>query len=154
MPIQPIRLDTHRAMLVAGLRRTHEAEHAHLTIPGQWREFRRMAGLPRVDPTVTYGVICAGSPTSLEYLCGAEVTSFAGLDPAIGRVRITAPQRYAVFLHEGPASRIGETWRAILGEWLPGSGHASAVAPDFEVYDRRFDTDRGTGPVEIWFPIA
>lgn len=154
MVIQPLRFDTHRPMLIAGVRRRHEAAHAHVSIPEQWREFKRMRGLPRVDLTVTYGVICAGSPEGLEYLSGAEVTSFDGLDAAIGRVRIAAPQRYAVFLHEGSVSRIGATWRAILEEWLPQSGQKSAQAPDFEVYDRRFDGDRGHGPVEIWFPIA
>jgi predicted transcriptional regulator YdeE len=153
MTIQPVRFDTHRPMLVAGLRRKHLLGHSHVSVPEQWREFKRMKGLARVDLTVTYGVICAGSSTEIDYLSGAEVPSFEGLDPAIGRVRI-AEQRYAVFLHQGPVSGIAQTWRAILDDWLPRSGETSANAPDFEVYDRRFDGDRGIGPVEIWFPIA
>ena len=43
--------------------------------------------------------------------------------------------RWAVFRHVGPYETLSETWRAIFGEWLPGSGHSLRPAAPFERYE-------------------
>lgn len=140
-------------MLLAGLRRHHEFAESVRTIPEQWQELRSLGKLPGQVGTVSYGVMCGESPGGFEYLCGSEVESFAGLADNIGRMRLT-PQYYAVFLHSGHIAAIRGTWQRIFGEWLPGSGYASAQRPDFETYDQRFDPRTGLGSVEIWIAIA
>ena len=39
-----------------------------------------------------------------------------------------AAGRWAVFRHVGPYETLSKTWRAIFGEWLPGSGRNEAPA--------------------------
>lgn len=42
--------------------------------------------------------------------------------------------RHAVFLHEGPYEKFGETYNAIFSDWLPSSGEKLRDAPCFEEY--------------------
>ena len=60
---------------------------------------------------------------------------------------------YLVFPHRGHISGIPATWRAIMENWLPGSGSRMADAPNFERYAEDFDGNTGLGGVEIWIPI-
>lgn len=41
---------------------------------------------------------------------------------------------YAVATHQGPYDRLGETYAALMGQWLPAHDHVLAEAPCFEVY--------------------
>ena len=62
--------------------------------------------------------------------------------------------RYAVFTHRGHISDIRRTWYTIWNKALPDAGLTARQAPDFELYDRRFDPETGRGEVEIWVPVA
>jgi AraC family transcriptional regulator len=42
--------------------------------------------------------------------------------------------RYAVFLHEGPYEKLKDTYQAVYGQWVPGSGCKLREKPCFEVY--------------------
>ncbi|HEU4558901.1 MAG TPA: GyrI-like domain-containing protein, partial [Longimicrobium sp.] len=152
--IEPSRIARGRAMLLAGLRRVHSFADAPQGMPAQWEEFLRMGMPPGQVGTATYGVICSGDPQTqtVEYMAGVEVAAFENVTPEYGRVRVF-PQTYAVFTHRGHVSTIGKTWDAIWNDWLPGSGHQTASAPDFELYDERFDPATGSGEIEIWVPI-
>lgn len=155
-PLTPSRHETGRPLLLAGVRRQHAFATAADTIPEQWRAFQALLPLPGQQGAVSYGVVCGSDPEAevFEYLCGAEVASFAELPTGIGRMRVPA-QRYAVFTHRGGVADLRDTWEAIWQEWLPRSGEAPANTPDFERYDpARFDAATGTGEIEIWFPIA
>jgi predicted transcriptional regulator YdeE len=151
--LQPARYEDGRAILLAGLRRHHEFEESVRTIPEQWQELRSLGAMPGQIGANTYGVICGEHPGGFEYLCGAEVESFAGLPDNMGRMRLT-PQHYAVFLHSGPIANLRGTWQRIFRDWLPGSGFDSAQKPDFELYDQRFDPRTRQGVVEIWIAIT
>jgi len=153
-PIEPVRWADHRAMLVAGVRRTHAFADAAHGIAAQWAQLATLGQLPGQVGETRYGVICGGGPEAetVEYLCGVEVERFDGLAPEIGRVRIPEAH-YAVFVHRGGAATLGATWDAIFSEWLPRSGRRSAQTPDFEVYDERFDGASGTGEIELWVPV-
>jgi AraC family transcriptional regulator len=123
-------------------------------MPAQWKEFLRMGMPPGRVGTATYGVICSGDPKArtVEYMTAVEVAAFEGVPAEYGRVRVF-PQTYAVFTHRDHVSTIGKTWDAIWNDWLPRSGHQTAPAPDFELYDERFDPRTGAGEIEIWVPV-
>lgn len=154
IPIEPNRIAEGPAMLLAGLRRTHAFADAPSRIPQQWTDFERMGPPPGRVGEASYGVICGASVEErwMEYMCAVQVQTLHDVPPEYGRVRITG-QTYAVFTHAGGASTVGSTWDAIWGDWLPRSGYQAANAPDFELYEERFDPVSGSGIIEIWVPI-
>lgn len=60
---------------------------------------------------------------------------------------------YVVFSNHGHVSTIGSLWKAIYSNWQADWGRPSDLAPPFELFDHRFDSNRGEGLVEIWAPI-
>ena len=60
---------------------------------------------------------------------------------------------YAVFAHDANISRLNETFRAVLDDWLPASGRALADAPSLETYNDAFDPRTGDGGVKLWMPL-
>lgn len=147
------RFETCRAFLVAGLGERYTFE-TNAGIPDQWQRFAPLIGsLPGEVPGATYGLCRSGDDEgSYEYVCGVEVTNFAGLPPELQRVRVPA-QRYAVFTHRGHISTIRRSHNTIWNRWLPASGHEVADAPNFEKYGPGFDPATGDGGLEIWIPI-
>ena len=152
--LQPLRYEQGRPMLLAGIRRKHTFASMGEGVPAQWGDFLKLGKLPVQVGTTAYGVICGGDPKtqSMEYMCAVEVESFEALAKEIGRMRVPAGVRYAVFLHEANVATIQDTWKQIFS-WLPRSGMQSAETPDFEVYDERFDGASGEGGVEIWLGV-
>lgn len=61
--------------------------------------------------------------------------------------------RYAVFTHKGPISEIGHTLNYIWGTWLPKGEFEHRDAPDFELYDDRFDPDSEESEFDFYIPI-
>ncbi len=139
-------------MLLAGLRRYHPFAESGRHIPEQWRQLQALGPIAGQLGTTRYGVMCGHDPHGIEFMCGVEVDSFAGLPDDLGRMRI-APEHYAVFVHNGPAATIRVTWERILRDWLPGSGRESAQKPDFEVYAQPADPLSASGGVEIWIAL-
>ena len=150
---EPIRYENGRPMLLGGLRRHHPFAESGSGIPGQWQQLKNLLPLPKQLSTTTYGVMCGSNSDSFEYLCGVEVESFSGLSGDIERLRILE-QHYAIFLHANHVSTIQTTWNTIYKEWLPSSIYESAHKPDFEVYDKRFDTNTGLGGIEVWVAVT
>lgn len=152
--LQPPRLETGKALLVAGIseRCTHENEGAG--IPSQWRRFHQKVGeIPDRMGQVAYGVCCNGDDSgNFDYIAGVEVSDFSDLPREFGRVRIPE-QKYAVFTHGEHISTIRRTVNTIWNQWLPASGLKVADAPNFERYDGNFDPLTGNGGLEIWIPI-
>lgn len=151
-PIEPIRFENGRAMLLAGVRRHHTFDEAVQGIPAQWGELQQLGPIPHQQGAVAYGVICGGSEETrtMEYMCAVEVSEFDAAH--VGRMRVP-PQHYAVFEHPGDVSTIRSTWDGIYHDWLPRSGRKAVDGPDFERYDERFDPRAGSGGIEIWFPV-
>jgi AraC family transcriptional regulator len=147
----PVRYETGKPLLLAGLRQRHGLADAASGIAEQWLRFRAWNEIPGRIGTHCYGVICGHDAGNLEYLCGVEVVSFDGLPEGIGRIRVPA-QHYAVFLHRGPASGLQSSWAQIL-EWLASGEFESAHMPDFEVYPPRYDPLADDGEVEVWVGV-
>ena len=147
------RIEDGRDLKIAGLsgRFTFETNQA---IPALWQRFiPHLGNIPGQVGWTTYGICSNGDDAgSFDYTCGVEVSELADVQSDLECIRIPA-RRYLVFTHRGHISTIRSTVYSIWNKYLPGSGHQSACAPDFELYDERFDPDSGTGEVEIWIPI-
>lgn len=120
-------------------------------IPSQWQRLHTEQSLG-VERT-TYGVCSAtDSEGRFDYLAGYEVEHFGQAPSGYRRLRLPR-QRYLVGRHEGHIGSIPQTWRALLGEWLPAAGFTPVDAPDFERYDAMFNPDTGYGGVDICIPV-
>jgi len=142
-----------RAALIAGLNGRYQVNHV-TGIAAQWQRFTPYIGtLNGQVGRKAYGVCYNNDDAgNFDYLCGVEVASPVGLPPELSSISIPE-QRYAVFSHRGPLSRLGETFAAIWNQWLPGSGRQAAESPCFELYPEEFDPQSNPNGVEIWVPI-
>jgi AraC family transcriptional regulator len=148
------RFEDGRPILIAGLSVRYDGASSS-AIPAQWQRFAPyLATMPgRVDRRVAYG-LCYNSDEAgyFDYMCGVEVRESNALPDGMTSFLVPA-QRYAVFNHRDHISTIRRTWNTIINRWVPESGIAIAGAPDFELYDERFDPVSGTGGLEIWIPV-
>ncbi len=151
--IEPTRFEHGKQFLVAGFARHYSAETI-ADIPSQWQSFAPHIGaVPGQIGSTTYGVCYNGDGSgNIDYLSGVEVASFDGLPDEFDRL-VIEKRKYAVFLHADHISTIRRTVHAIWGNWLPQGPYEAASAPDFELYDERFDGKTGNGGVEIWIPL-
>lgn len=120
-------------------------------IPALWRSFNTREGdVVGAIPGAAYGVCCdAGENGSFRYLAGVQAQEKT---PGMDFVDIPA-NRYAVFTHNGHVSDLPRTVYTIWNKSLPDAGLQPASAPDYELYDRRFNPETGYGIVEVWVPI-
>ena len=142
-------------MLLAGVRRWYGFAQGPVEIPAVWKTFAARLPLPGQVDGRTYGAMCQTDMASerFEYMCAAQVTTFADLPDDLGRMRVPEAH-YAVFTHEGPVWTIRETIMA-GHDWLGSNGDwKDAGTPDFERYGPRYDPVTGTGDTEIWFPVT
>lgn len=122
-----------------------------MRIPALWERFASGWG-DRLQNKMTYGVCYDfAEDGSFRYLAGADAAILPD-DAGLDLVEIPAG-RYAVFLHAGHVSTIGQTWEGIFSEWAPGAGVEIDDRPELEVYDADFDP-HGTGKVAVWIPVS
>lgn len=86
----------------------------------------RMLGICHDDPEVT-------PPERLRYDACIVVNDGVAPEGDVG-VQTIAGGEYAVATHRGPYERLGETYAALLGQWLPAHRREPLAAPAFEVY--------------------
>jgi AraC family transcriptional regulator len=106
-------------------------------LSGLWDRLMNLTGRLEERSNVLIGV---GRP-----LEGNHFEYFAGMVPI--REVATAPEgleqrnipraKYAVFLHQGPLSRISDTYELAYERWFPASGHEPGEY-FLEIYDDRF----------------
>ncbi|MET0984440.1 MAG: GyrI-like domain-containing protein [Steroidobacteraceae bacterium] len=147
------RFEDHGPLLIAGISERY-SEAARAGIPAQWQRFAPYIGhVSGQTGSYAYGVCYnTDDEANMDYLCGVQVQGFASIPPDFARLRI-APQHYAVFHHAEHISAIGETFRAIFGQWLPASDYEIVDAPLFERYTSSFDGRTGMGGLEVWVPV-
>ena len=86
------------------------------------------------------------------YIAGVETAQDSRL--ARGTKRVTIPQCIcAVFTHEGPASKIEETFDRVYGVWLPCSDYTPTMDLDLIRVDERFRGEGDDSIVEILMPV-
>lgn len=139
---------------VTGISRQYTFE-TNYGIPEQWGLFvEHYHDIQTVTGDVSYGVCYdADAQGRFLYLTGLETDATTTVPNNMERI-VLPVGRYAVFEHEGHISDYRKTIYTIWNKSLPEEGLEHRTAPDFEVYDNRFDADTGLGLVEIWIPIA
>lgn len=86
----------------------------------------RMLGLSHDDPDVT-------APEKLRYDACLTVGPDVQPENDIG-VQDVPGGEYATTVHKGPYEKLGETYAALCGQWLPQSGRELGSAPAIEIY--------------------
>lgn len=121
-------------------------------IPALWQSFfARESDIVGVVPGAAYGVCCMGDDAgNFRYIAGVEASAST---PGMEEIELCW-QHYAVFTHSGHISDLSKTIYTIWNKTMPDSGLEAAKAPDFEVYDHRFDGRTGRGEMEIWIPVV
>ncbi|HTQ14859.1 MAG TPA: helix-turn-helix domain-containing protein [Rhizomicrobium sp.] len=146
------------AFTVAGLRAAFDGQNKH-GIPALWPTLLRALPLEGQVDGRGYGVMAMldRDEGSICYLAGVEVTGAPQLPAGFQSLRV--PQnRYAVFRLEldGPDlhPQIQAAMPVIWGELIPGAGHKTAQAPDFELYPDGFNPARTGAWMEFWIPVT
>jgi predicted transcriptional regulator YdeE/DNA-binding transcriptional MerR regulator len=97
--------------------------------------------------------LCFGMPDSEGpwYIAGAQVSQVDAVPPGM-MARDVPAQKYAVF--ECTLPTLSQTYRYIMEQWQPASGYERADAPDFEVYDEKWDMNDPQGsPMYVYWPV-
>jgi AraC family transcriptional regulator len=102
--------------------------------------------------TPTHPQIKVDNADQFVYISALPVTSIKALPEGMVSCELAAG-RYAVFTHKGPISEIGHTLNYIWGTWLPKGEFEHRDAPDFELYDDRFDPDSAESEFDFYVPI-
>jgi AraC family transcriptional regulator len=118
-----------------------------------WMVTNNLLGQPRYgvshdDPAIT-------EPGKLRYDACVEVPE--GFVGAGQHQMTTIPGgKYAVAPYKGTVEAIGDTWAALLRDWLPASGMQLDSRPFFEYYSRdsTFDPRTGEFTCELCIPVA
>lgn len=139
-------------MLFAGLGQRFNFDDM-VGIPQQWQRFNEYVdNIPGEVPGAAYGVCTNSDANGLDYISAVQVRDFSDLPNEFTRLRVPA-QRYAVFTHHGHVSDISKVFKAVFGDWLPGSGREVIDGPTLERYGQAFDPTTGKGGFEVWLPI-
>jgi AraC family transcriptional regulator len=76
--------------------------------------------------------------------------------PNGGALKTTLPGGcYAVLRFKGTSDRVGESWAALLRDWLPTNGLQLDARPCFEYYpfDGTYDSKTGAFECDISVPV-
>ncbi len=150
IPLSPPRIVSGELLLAVGFTERQSFASTQ-NIPGQWQRF--MARYHEIEDKVNeppLGISAnMDADGNFEYSCAAEVSKISNVPEGMKPLRIPA-QRYAVFLHSGHVSKIGNTYNAI---WNTYQDHPPADGPVLERHLKTFDPQTGLGGVEIWIPI-
>jgi len=130
-------------------------------IPPLWdRLMQRSGDVPgRIGASTAFGIIYSrpeserSHPHELQYIAGFQVEPPAEVPEGMV-VRTIPAGTFAVFLHQGPIQRIGETCREIYRVWLPQSAWQHADIADVEVYDERFHCEGEASEMEYWISLV
>lgn len=125
-----------------------------------WSRFmQRYEDIPRVNPAFTLGICCNQHPNvpkqpghSIVYIAAAPVESCDNIPQGMVKCELPAG-RYAKFTHKGAIAELPHTVDYIWGTWLPKGEYEFRDAPDFEIYDERFDPETMQGEIDIFVPI-
>lgn len=93
------------------------------------------------------------SPEKLfEKWAAVEVSSFNKVPPEMDTYLLQGG-KYAVFIHNGPASAAVKTMQYIFGQWLPKSKYNLDSREHFEILSKGYSPVDPNASEEIWVPI-
>ncbi|ASW08516.1 GyrI-like domain-containing protein [Rhizobium sp. 11515TR] len=82
--------------------------------------------------------LCGTTDAQLDASSISTANEIHWLPGRLEQIELCWPQ-YAVFTHSGHISDLSKTIYMIWNKTMQGSGLEAAKAPDFELYDHRFD---------------
>lgn len=131
-----------------------------VAIGALWDRFiPRMKEIANPSNSVAYGICMPGHPDipvagadKFVYVAALPVSEYGTKAADLVNCEISAG-RYAVFTHKGPISQICHTVNYIWGTWLPTASVERREAPDFELYDQRFQPASEDSEFDIYIPI-
>ncbi len=93
------------------------------------------------------------APTTLfEKWAAVEVLSLEKIPDDMDSYSLTGG-KYAVFIHEGPASEFLKTMQYIFGSWLPESEYTLDNREHFEMMPENYSPVAPDAREEVWIPI-
>ena len=123
-----------------------------------WQKFAgRLGEISRRRGTLSFGICldadttCGDAPGFI-YVAAVEVEGIEHIPPGMQALSIPA-NSYAVFTWNGHISGFPDFITAVWAHHLPAAHLDPIRAPDFELYDERFDPLTGLGTVEVWIPV-
>jgi len=90
------------------------------------------------DPSIT-------APEALRYDAAITVEADIDVEPPVAAETLPGGD-YAIILHKGPYEKLEDTYKRIMGQWLPQSGYEFRGTQTFEVYRNNPET---TPPEEL-----
>ena len=121
-------------------------------IPPVWEKFNRALDPAILDLKATYG-ICYDTTPDGDFIYMAAAGDI-GADLPDGMTRYTIPAgRYAVFEHKGHVSDMPRMFNTIWNKVMPDSDLTPRDAPEYELYDHRFDPQTGRGTLVVAIPV-
>lgn len=87
-----------------------------------------------------------------EKLAAVEVTDFNCV-PDNMEAFVLQGGRYAVFVHNGPASAVAKTYRYILETWLPDSGFILDNRPHIAIMGEKYKNEDMDSEEELLIPV-
>lgn len=126
-----------------------------------WDDFNKREGeIAHQKPGYALGVCMKSHPDcplkpgdSIVYMAAKPVSKVENVPHGMIVQKIPA-SKYAVFTHKGPLSDLPQTIRYIWGTWVPRNSELHKKdAPDFELYDERFNPETLDGEFDIYIPV-
>ena len=87
-----------------------------------------------------------------EKWAAVEVSSFDSL-PHDMETLVVPEGEYAVFIHTGLASNVGDTYRFILQQWLPPSDYHLDTRPHLGVMGEKYRPGDPKSEEALWIPV-
>lgn len=153
VPLDPPRICDHPAFRVVGMGIDCTFEDI-AGIPALWQSFNQRIGEIEEDGIVAaFGVCCdADAEGRFRYVAGVASPN-ATVPEGMESQNIPAG-KYAVFTHKGHIGDFPKTVYSVWNKGIPDAELTPTDAPNFELYDKRFNPVTGRGEVEIWIPIS
>ncbi len=128
-------------------------------IPNLWSTFlKHMNEIEHIkNPRVTFGIcdhVDDYDPelSEFSYISCVEIEDYAKIPENMIAKKIHK-QKYVVFTHRGSTENLEETYKYIYGNYFFKSEYELANAPDFEVYDERYNGNDCNSEMDIFIPI-
>lgn len=128
-------------------------------IPNLWSTFiNHMKEIENVkNPGVTLGICDKVEDydpelSEFSYMSCVEIEDYTKI-PENMVVKKIPKQSYLVFTHRGSTENLEETYKYIYGNYFFKSEYEIADAPDFELYDERFNMNDSNSEMDIFIPI-
>ncbi len=159
LTMKPIILER-QAELAVGMGASFEPKSTN-EIGALWGRFMQQhEAVKQVKDGYMLGICCNQHPGvekkpghSIVYIAASPVDKFEDIPQGMVKCELPAG-RYAMFTHKGRISELPHTVDYIWGTWLPKGEYEFRDAPDFELYDHRFDAEKMEGEIDIYVPIV